>query len=81
MFNINMKIIKTLLTKDGEILTVWTDLINNIGFNFKANSIIDSDDLLIKLKERINKYVDDLKKRQNYKNKEGSFKGLEGFEF
>lgn len=52
MLNKKMKITKIELDKESKIITVWTDVDQDRGFNFKISEIANKKELIAKVKER-----------------------------
>lgn len=76
-----MKINKIKLTKGHGILSVWTSAFPNIGFNFRTDEIVNRNDLILKLKQRIIEETNKIQEENIRQAKFNQLKPLEGKDF
>lgn len=75
-----MKITKIDSNDEGTLI-VWTDAIENMGFNFNVDEILDKYDLKEQLKLRVKEYLKSEAKTITRKDKVKWLKELEGKDF
>lgn len=75
-----MKIIKIELDKLNGILIVYVDTFPNLGFNFKIDEIINENDFLAKIRQRVNLEAAQIQTEQDNEARFNQFKSLEGRE-
>lgn len=77
---LNMKITRIDFSKLHQDITVWTSAFPKIGFSFKVVNVIDKDDLILKLKQRLTEESARIQFERDNKNKFDQLKNLEGTE-
>lgn len=75
-----MKITKVEYHENDGILTIWTDVDPNVGFNFNVDDVTNSNDLKAQVKIRADEYLVDQQAKAAKKTKAETFKSLEGKE-